>query len=179
MKVIYSETGETWHPNQRIHGLALPSNIGDVWHDDELAGYGLERVTPPEMQPHVLSGVDVKEERDKRIEAPFSHNFGGIHGVKLIDAGGGSRIAIGEALMRASLAVSYHGKQAGDLRWDDPARDFTWITSDNTKVPLDAPQMIEMAEALTRRDSAIMLAAREMKDAGDIPADYKDDYHWP
>lgn len=39
-------TKETW-TGRALDGVRHPSNIGDLWSDDELLAVGLERFTPP------------------------------------------------------------------------------------------------------------------------------------
>jgi len=50
-KLRYIETGEDWHPRQRINGTLHPSNIGDLWGTRELNEIGLARFVPDTAQP--------------------------------------------------------------------------------------------------------------------------------
>ena len=70
-----------------------------------------------------------------------------------------------------ALAAIMGGASPGDLRWADPDEDFSWVATDNTKVPMDAPTMIAFASAGGTFAKRLIFKARDMKDrieAGEI-----------
>jgi hypothetical protein len=153
-----------------------PENVdnaapGELVAFDTSVGIGVgwrfagNRVSPP------AGNDDVNTERDRRISAGFE--FGG----NTFDTNAESRSNIAGAMTMA-LAATAAGKQAGDLRWADPERDFAWISAENVLVPMDAPTCLAFALAAAAHKAGLIFKARALKDAGPIPADYTDDRHW-
>jgi hypothetical protein len=79
--------------------------------------------------------------------------------------------------VRAAQAVA-QGAAPGDYFWHGGREPFTWITADNAQVPLDAFQLLALAEAAEAQESAIVQAARALKDAPELPPDPAADGHW-
>lgn len=164
---------------------------------DDLVGIGYWRIQPPEALPagHVETGRSVEmvegqpgwvlttaprivppdevdAERDRRIEAGFG--FAG----KLYQSRPEDRENIAGAAV-AALAAIVAGAQPGDLRWHGGATDFAWIAADNSLVTMDAQTVFAFGQAAMAHKQAHIFAARALKDADPVPADYDDDAHWP
>lgn len=124
------------------------------------------------FDPHAPTFVEVNAERDRRL-AKFP--FGG----KLYDFcdGRGSDINIAGAGTLA-LAAIMAGAQANDLRWADPAVDFSWVAADNSIVTMDAQTCLNFAKAAADWKAKHIRKARAMKDMNPIPADYASDSRW-
>lgn len=48
--IRHIETQEEWR-GERVDGIAHPRNIGLLWDESQLAAIGLERYTPPPVEP--------------------------------------------------------------------------------------------------------------------------------
>jgi hypothetical protein len=81
-------------------------------------------------------------------------------------------VAVG---VSASNAI-FIGHQAGDLRWDDPDRDFVWLAADNSAVPMDAPTAFAFFQMVAVHRRRIVVRARALKDQGLVDA--SDDTVW-
>lgn len=114
----------------------------------------------------------VNAERDRRLAAGVVFE-GAAYQLRPEDL---RRLAARSA--RAAQAVA-QGARPGDLLWHGGVRPFTWITSDNVQVPLDAFQLLALAEAAEAQETALFAAARALKDAPDLPRDPAADRHWP
>lgn len=119
-----------------------------------------------------VTGADVNAERDRRLK---TFSFGG----KLYDFcdGRGSDINIAGAGTLA-LAAIMAGAQANDLRWADPAVDFSWVAADNSIVTMDAQTCLNFAKAAADWKAKHIRKARALKDMNPIPADYASDIRW-
>ena len=121
----------------------------------------------------LVTAAHVNAERDRRIAGGFvfegrAYDFDTVSKQRIIDAA---------AQARSALAA---GARAGDLGWLDPAAEFAWIATDNTRVPMDAPTCSAFGAAAIRHEQAHVLAARALKDREPIPHDYRDnDAYWP
>ena len=121
---------------------------------------------------------DVDAERDRRISAGFE--FGGVWYQSRLPSDGRAgdwEVFSGKAL-EALMAVM-NGAQPGGLRWSDPGEDFAWIAADNSRVPMDAQTVIELAKAASGHRSRHTFAGSDLKQMEPIPADYSDDRFWP
>ena len=119
-----------------------------------------------------VNGASVNAERDRRM-ASFS--FQGHDYDCRAETGSLANITGAGALAIAAIMA---GKQAGDLRWADPAADFTWLANDNAVVPMDAPTTLAFAAAAATHRRRMIYAARALKDASPIPADYTAESYW-
>lgn len=81
----------------------------------------------------------------------------------------------------AAMNAIMMGAQPGDTRWRDPAKDFAWISTDNTIVPLDAYSMIELGQTAMGHVESLVFRARSIKDgimAGEVPPDLAAEDLW-
>lgn len=173
--------------------VRLSVAASQAWSNQERAIFGVYLVdtTPPEGQqwtgafedddgapvpvfepvpPPTASEVDA--ERDRRIAAGF------IFAGKLYQSRPENRENIAGA-STAALAALVNGAQPGDLRWHGGDSDFCWIADDNSLTTMDAQTMFAFGQAAMAHKQAHIFAARALKDADPIPADYADDIHWP
>ena len=114
----------------------------------------------------------IDAERDRRIDAGLTFN-GTRFQTRPAD-----RENVAGASQLATLAIMA-GAQPGDLRWHGGAADFAWIAEDNSIVTMDAMTVIDFGKAVAAHKSAHIFAARALKDADPIPADYTADSYWP
>lgn len=151
---------------------------------DEFIPAGLTPMSEAEVEAHLNppatlpTALDVDAERDRRISAGF--DFNGVTYQSRLPVGersGDWEVFSGKAL-EALIAVM-GGVQPGDLRWSDPAGDFAWIAADNSRVPMDAQTVIELAQAASAHRSRHTFAGSDIKAMNPIPSDYTDDKWWP
>ena len=132
----------------------------------------------PAAPAAVVGPAQVDAERDRRISAGFE--FAGVRYQSRLPQDGKAgdwEVFSGKAL-EALMAV-LNGSQPGDLRWSDPAEDFAWIAADNSRVPMDAQTVIELAKAASAHRGRHTFAGSDLKQMTPIPADYTDDQWWP
>lgn len=125
-----------------------------------------------EMIPIVATRQSVKAERDRRLAADFE--FQG----KMFQRDGKSLDRITGAATLAGFAIA-QGAQPGNLRWAKPDRDFGWIASDDTIVPMDAQTAFAFGQAAAARETSIIFAAKQLREMEPIPTDFADDKWWP
>lgn len=136
-----------------------PRRVSDIWD-----GAAWQDGNPtPEM---------VTAERDRRLRGTMT--FGGNE--FQVDLMSIVRISGAGSLAQGAIAA---GAQPGDLRWNGGPVDFFWIAADNTPVPMDAQTMFAFAVAVATREAQFVAAARTLKAASPIPADYADNSYWP
>lgn len=114
----------------------------------------------------------VNIERDRRIAAGFSFNG------HRFDFDPDSVANITGAGASAGVAVSL-GAVVGNLRWANPDTDFVWLSAAKVSVPMDAPTCFAFSQAAMMHKQAHVFAARALKDAADLPDNWKDDAFWP
>lgn len=127
---------------------------------------------------HGIAMKKIDAERDRRISAGFE--FGGVRYQSRLPSAshaGDWEVFSGKAL--EALIAIMAGAQPNDLRWSDPAEDFAWIAADNSRVPMDAQTVIELAKAASAHRTAHTFAGSDLKAMQPIPADYSDDKWWP
>lgn len=133
-----------------------------------------ERPVEPELgtepAPEITSAM-VDSERDRRISAGFEFS-GTMYQSRPADW----EVYSGKAL-DAFIAIS-SGAQPGDLRWSDPDSDFAWIAADNSRVPMDAQTVIELAKAASAHRTRLTFAGSDIKSLDPIPEDYGADWRW-
>ena len=81
----------------------------------------------------------------------------------------------------AAVAAVLNGSQPGDYRWADPSKDFAWIATDNSLLPLDAVGMIALGSAAMANRSRLIFVASGIKArirAGEAIADVTADALW-
>ncbi len=175
-EVYSTETGE---PQQHEAPGALPEGLTEqprpspdhAWSQGKWqldATLQADNAAAARKALHTL--IDI--ERDARIDAGIE--FQG----KRYQSRATDRENIAGAAQLGFMAV-VAGKEPADLRWSDPDQDFTWIASDNSLVPMDAPTVVALGKAAAERKQALIFAARQLKDMEQIPADYADDKWWP
>lgn len=131
-----------------------------------------ERI-PAALRPGAtVSSVHVNQERDRRIEAGLTFN-GVRYQTRQED-----RENVAGAAQLATLAI-IAGVQPGDLRWHGGETDFVWIAEDNSAHPMDAHTVIELGRAMAQHKSALIFAARALKDMQATPIDFRNDAYWP
>jgi len=89
-----------------------------------------------------------------------------------------SRDKIAGAGTLAGLATGA-GAPAGYLRWANADIDFVWIAADNSLHPMDAPTCFRFGQEAAAHISAHVFAAKALKDADPLPADWHTDARWP
>jgi hypothetical protein len=114
----------------------------------------------------------INAERDRRIRATFA--FRG-HGFDFDEV---SKANIAGAATLAGFAMAA-GAVPGDLHWSGAAEPFSWLAADNTRVPMDAATAFAFGQAAAEHVRAHVFAARALKDAAVLPADWADNRHWP
>lgn len=172
---------------------SLRTILAESWTEQERAAFGVFLVdtAPPQgkrwtgafqdsegsplpvfedLPPPTTDAIDA--ERDRRIAAGFT--FGG----KLYQSRPEDRENIAGASV-AALAAMGNGALPGDYRWHGGDSDFVWIAADNSLTAMDAQTMFAFGQAAMAHKQALIFAARALKDAEPIPADYTDDGYWP
>lgn len=165
---------------------AVTDSLGNQWnHIQTFAEERLEyeylqnqtiEVDPETMEPPITS-EKVNKERDRRIQAGFIYN-GKVFDNDPISK---SRIIGGAALAIAALMnamINQTPIEHGNYYWDNGFEPFGWIVQDNTVMPLDVYQMIELGQVAAAWEKRHIDAAYALKNMSPIPRDYKDDMYW-
>lgn len=151
--------------------LSLPNGV-DVWSPKPGNEYAAFLFEEWKMDAPPLTSKDVNNERDRRTSEDFDFNG------KRFQFRESDRENINGAGTLAALAIM-GGAQPGDYKWHGGKEDFVWITSDNSLMPLDAFDTVNLGKAAAAWKSAHIFAARALKDQDPIPANYQDDAFWP
>lgn len=114
----------------------------------------------------------VNAERDRRLRADFMFN-----GVPFQRDPTSLQRITGAATL-AGFAIA-QGAQPGDLRWANAERDFLWIASDNTLVPMDAQTAFAFGQAAASVETSLIFAAAQLRAMDPIPENFADDQWWP
>ena len=114
----------------------------------------------------------VNAERDRRLQADFE--FQGV----MYQRDTVSLARITGAATLAGFAVAA-GSPPGNLRWANPAQDFAWIASDNSITLMDAQTAFAFGQAAAAVETAMVFAAKSLREMDPIPADFADDGYWP
>lgn len=180
-----------------VDDVRHPLAVEQLWSDEELLAIGLYRPAAadavPEGKSVIATGVQrvagvvkyvheladapaptaeqVDMERDRRVAGGFE--FSGVR----YQSRQGDRENIAGASV-AALAAMMAGVQPGNLRWHGGASDFAWIAEDNSLTPMDAQTMFVFGQAAMAHKQRLIFAARALKDADPIPADYTDESYW-
>lgn len=136
----------------------------------KLAERPVEPEPGTEPAPEITSAM-VDAERDRRIAAGFVF-AGTMYQSRTADW----EVYSGKAL-EAFIAVM-SGAAPGNLRWSDPDSDFAWIAADNSRVPMDAQTVIELAKAASAHRTRLTFACSDIKSLDPIPGDYGADWRW-
>lgn len=89
-----------------------------------------------------------------------------------------SQRRIDRAAFWAQDAIMNGHGAVGDYKWNSNEEDFEWILADNTRLKMDAPSVVDLASRIAKRNSRLVLKARDLKDMDPIPDDYADDSYW-
>ena len=149
--------------------LNYPANWLACASPDDLASHGITCETSPDSVAPVAPS-DVDAERDRRMSRLL---FSGV----AYDFGPHARESVISAHSMALSAI-IGGAQPGDLRWSSPTQDFGWIDARNTTHLMDAQTCLAFAQSGAAWRTALMVAARALKDQTPIPLDYRADAHW-
>ena len=145
---------------------ALAPDEYAIWNGN---GWNVTAAPPPGP---VITSDDVDAERDRRIEAGMTFNS-----VRYQTRAQDRENVAGASIM--ALAAITQGAQPGDLRWHGGTSDFVWIAEDNSLNLMDAQTFFAFGQAMAAHKSALIFAARALKDMEPIPADFTDDGYWP
>ena len=151
--------------------MTVPDDMANR-HRAELAAWVKAGSTIEPYSPPPPTAGDVDRERDRRTAGGFS--FGG----SFYQSRPEDRENISGAAT-AALAAMVNGAQAGDYRWHGGNEDFIWIAADNSTHPLDAQSTFALGQAAMKHKQDHIFAARALKNADPIPADFADDAYWP
>ncbi|MBI1620164.1 DUF4376 domain-containing protein [Aquamicrobium zhengzhouense] len=173
------------HPNLPGFISPAPFKLGEgdetisyarAWWDkateQEIADLGFVEYRAPESLPPTPTPEAIDAERDRRIAAGF------IFEEKLYQSRPEDRENMAGASV-AALAAMVSGSEPGDYRWHSGDSDFVWIAEDNSLTLMDAQTMFALGQTAMAHKQAHIFAARALKDADPIPADYTDDAYWP
>ena len=162
-KISHYSPGASWNwPSENDYSTLQWFGPGDKPTEAELAALPWPAITTD----------DVDAERDRRIEAGMTFNS-----VRYQTRAQDRENVAGASIM--ALAAITQGAQPGDLRWHGGDTDFVWISEDNSLNTMDAQTFFAFGQAMAAHKSALIFAARTLKDMATIPADYADDKHWP
>lgn len=160
------------HPNFGwVPFTADPDDTDQRGRDIFEAAFALgpaDYVAPPPQAP---TTQQINAERARRLVLPF--DFGG----NSFDRDAQSLQRITGAATLAGFAIAA-GAQPGDLYWHGGTDPFSWITATNTIVQMDAQTCFTFGQAAAAVETNLIFAARALKQADPIPADYMDDSHW-
>ncbi len=123
-------------------------------------------------EPVSITSADVDAERDRRIDGGFEFNG------NRFQSRAQDRENMTGAAQLAFMAV-VGGAVAGDLQWPGNGEPFHWIAADNSPVPMDALETVELGKAAADWKSRHIYAGRELKNSESIPADFADNRYWP
>ena len=115
--------------------------------------------------------ADVNAERDRRIAAGFT--FMG----HLFQADPESLQNVNGAVS-AALAAQLGGIAPDEANWFNGGP-FSWLAADNASVQMTPGEVVAFGMAAAAHKNAHIHAARMLKNADPIPADFADDTHWP
>jgi len=147
---------------QTVRRSEMPVKKGLTWE--------FEWIVEDKPVENVKAAINL--ERDRRIAAGVAFNG------KTFQSDPASIENIGNV---ATAALSYivSGGAADEMYWQSPDVPFAWLAEDNTLMPMTPQMMIEFGNATLAHKSAIIFAARALKDMNPIPADFTDDRYWP
>lgn len=164
LKLVTPEGGNVRLPDGRF--------VTRIQADDTIPGVTIAAYEPPEPESVSPTGDDVNAERDRRLLLPF-----GFNGVEFQRDEAATKRINGAGTL--ALAAIVGGAQPGDLRWHGEDTDFVWIAADNSLVPMDAQTVMAFGQAAAKVETALVFAAKAIKEMDPIPADYTDDSYWP
>jgi len=152
-------------------GACIPIAGGNRDYNAAMEWVAQGNTIAPYVPPPPTTG-EVNQERDKRME---KFTFGGKEYSISKDDGSLANVSGAGTL---ALGAMVSGAQPGNLRWADPAVDFSWIADDNTLTTMDAQSTWAFAQAAAAWRKAMIYKARAIKDLEEIPTDYKNNSYW-
>jgi|GEM_PF-1060597 len=165
-------------PGAPVQATRVNGTVETRRNDDDIDGGGMlaylaagGKIDPYEAPP--ISSADVNAERNRRIDGGFV--FGGDE--YQTDAGSRENISGAQGLSLGAMIADPQGTQG--LRWDNPDVDFAWTDATNNEIPMTAAQCQAFCQAAMQYKSALIKAARVIKDTNPILGDYANDSHWP
>jgi len=169
---MYEYTNEQHTQIRRLSdGASIPAVGGNRDYREAMEWVAQGNVITPWAAPPITS-ADVNRERDRRMEV---FTFGGKeYAIRQSDGSLANVSGAGTLALGAMVA----GAQPGNLRWADPAVDFSWIAEDNTQTTMDAQTTWAFAQAAAAWRKQMIFNARILKDLPTIPANYTDNSHW-
>jgi hypothetical protein len=156
MKLHWDKMREHVIVDDGISVMAVPATEANADYAAMLAS----GVTIREYEDPAPSKSSINAERDKRLASFW---FGG-HEYQHDDK---SRAAI-EALKTDALAAIVEGS----------TEPFDWVTADNKIIQMAPDTALAFASAASKWRSMHIIAARRLKNAQTVPADYQDDKYW-
>lgn len=168
----WTNAGTTEAPNwQLIENGSVLTRFGFTAQAfaDEIAGYGFGEPTPPEPRPLMPPTLaDVERERERRLAAGFSYDFGDARGVHVIGTSEADMIGWSDVTTYAGALMAL----------EDTTTVIDIITNTGpAQVTASEWQQILLAAAAFRQP---IWAASFMLQAMDpLPADVADDVYWP
>lgn len=127
---------------------------------------------PPAVPSATITTAMVNAERNRRLGGTFT--FSG----KMYDCDPASMARITGSATLAGFAI-VAGALPGNMSWHGGAGDFQWIAADNSLTSMDAQTCFAFGQAAAANHSAHIFAARALKEANPIPANFADDQYWP
>ena len=152
-------------------GASIPIAPGNRDYREAMEWVDAGNTIAPYVPPPPTAG-EVNIERDRRM-AVFTFN-----GKEYDLSPENGSLANVSGAGTLALAAIVNGAQPGDLRWADPAVDFSWIANDNSLNTMDAQTTWAFAEAAAAWRKSMIFKARAIKDLPEIPADYTDNSYW-
>jgi len=166
------EINPTVGESQKLQKTWTPEYIGGEWLlNHQAVDMTVEEIAERDAVVRNDLHAAIDAERDRRLAADFTFNG------KQFQRDATSLARIAGAATLAGLAV-VHGSPAGNLRWANPARDFEWIASDDTRVQMDAQTAFDFGAAAAQVETTLVFAASALRAMSPIPADFTDDKWW-
>ena len=173
-----AETGKRMPPKVLAYREAVRATADGVAADLEAAVDHAEFVAIatsfawPDPEANLTPNATlVNAERDRRLHGDFL--FNGVAFQR--DPTSLQRITGAATLAGFALGA---GAQPGDLRWANPDRDFVWIASDNSIVPMDAQTAFAFGQVAASVETDLIFKAKALRAMDPIPLDYTDDKWW-
>jgi hypothetical protein len=177
---VLDDQGEVVAPGELIPGhhanAAWREAVPEAWAASVIPATDAARwwsgVPRVPLAPEPVTSAQVDAERDRRIDAGMTFNS-----TRFQTRPQDRENVAGASIM--ALAAMVGGAQPGDLRWHGGASDFVWIGEANTLTAMDAQTFFAFGQAMAAHKSALIFAARALKDSTPIPADFASDAYWP
>lgn len=122
-----------------------------------VATFGFHELSPPldVMKAEKVAAINAL--REEKIAGGFDHAGHRFQSRQ------SDRENVIDAAVGANLAIA-QGAQPGNLRWADPDEDFGWITANNSEVPMDPYDVLDLFQAGVAFKTRLTFYARAIKD---------------